>query len=224
MQAKILAVAIVALVSSTAFADPSTSTANHVVPIGQKKSTRKNTRSKHTAKTTHRASNGAAAHAYYDPTLKYFYDYNSSDRYGDFDPYYKWTLDVGWFHDWYGDADKDWSNWFPHTTKKQLRQRHKGVLPGAHFYKRYKMAGGTFSGTIQRLSVVTFDNGDKCLIAKIKNKRGDAAVLNLGIVKNLKDQNAKVKTGQHITAGGRSGRLNAKPILVVYSFTTNSKK
>jgi hypothetical protein len=224
MQTKILAIALIAFMSSIAFAGPSTNAANHVIPVGQKQRARKNTHNKHAAETNQRASQGFAAHPYSDPTLKYFYDYNSSDQYGGFDPYYNWTADVGWFHDWYGDADKDWSNWFPHTTNKQIRQRHKGALPGAHFYKRYKMAGGTFGGTIERLSVITFDNGDKCLIAKIKNKDDDTAVLNLGIVKNLKDQNAKIKTGQHIKASGRSGRLNAKPILVVYSFSTTPKK
>jgi hypothetical protein len=88
---------------------------------------------------------------------------------------------------------------------------------------KHKMAGGEFTGKVLGMRTVTFNNGKKYVLAKVKDNQDHTAILDLGTVKNYNAQNANVKKGQQIKASGRSGRLNDKPILVVYTFSTNSQ-
>lgn|SRR5699024_168231 len=75
---------------------------------------------------------------------------------------------------------------------------------------------GEFAGEVIGVRTATFANDKKYQLVKIRSKKGDVAVLNLGPVKQLKNNNTKLQEGDSISANGVSGRINDKPVLVVY--------
>ncbi|HET7371243.1 MAG TPA: hypothetical protein VFK45_10445 [Gammaproteobacteria bacterium] len=76
---------------------------------------------------------------------------------------------------------------------------------------------GVFRGQITDIKTIEFDNGQRYVLAKIKDQQGHTAVINLGTVNNVKQQQTQLRPGETVVAFGRGGRLNGKPILVVYS-------
>lgn len=77
---------------------------------------------------------------------------------------------------------------------------------------------GIFRGRITDMKTIQFNNGQRYVLAKIKDQQGHTAVINLGTAQALGQRNAQLRNGEQIVALGRGGRLNGKPILVVYSF------
>lgn len=80
-----------------------------------------------------------------------------------------------------------------------------------------RMSHGEFAGEIIGVRTATFANGKSYELVKIRSKEGDVAVLNLGPVKYIKSNKINLQEGEYIMARGVSGRINGKPVLVVYS-------
>lgn len=75
---------------------------------------------------------------------------------------------------------------------------------------------GEFAGEVIAVRSATFANGKDYRLVKIRSKKGDVAVLNLGPVAHLQNNSKNLQEGAYISATGVSGRINGKPVLVVY--------
>lgn len=74
----------------------------------------------------------------------------------------------------------------------------------------------TVTGKVTAIKAVNFDDQpDKHVLAKVELENGKTVVLDLGTVKELRRQKARFRKDQQVSATGKFGRVNQKPVLVV---------